>query len=76
VANRKEAGAKQAPNVRLRRDAQPYTIDGEINVGGLSAPIVLPSLEAQRRGFYLAPEELSIMLRLAGDRYKRIEPLG
>lgn len=73
---KEKPGAKQAPNVRLNRDAEPYTVDDGINVGGLDAPIVLPSLETQRRGFYLVPAELVILLRLAGDRYKRIEPLG
>lgn len=69
-------GAKQPPNVRLGRDAEPYAVDGEINIGGRIDPIRLPSLEAQRRGFYLPAEDVNLLLRLAGDRYKRIETLG
>jgi hypothetical protein len=70
------AGAKNPPNIRLAKGAQPLTVDGEVNIGGRETPIMLPSQEAQRKGFYLDPEEARLIILIGGGAYIPYVELG
>jgi hypothetical protein len=73
-----ETKKEQAPppksNIKLRKDAQPITVDGEVSAGMDKNGILFPDETNQKAGWY-HPRAKEI-LRLFPDRYIEIKEKG